>query len=337
MDADVDLDQLARGTPGFSGAELFNLVNQAALKASVDGMKSVTMHALEYAKDKLLMGSERKSAIISPETMKMTAYHEAGHALVALKTKGADPVHKATIMPRGRALGMVVQLPDGDQTSMSKQQMLARIDVCMGGRVAEELIFGPDNVTSGASSDIQQATRVARSMVTKFGLSSKVGVIFIDDKQHLSAATQDDIDKEVREILSNSYARAKKILETHRNELELLANGLMEYESLSGSEVVDLTQGKKLSQVKRSQKPSRQMQNIDDIKEKRIPTTGEEPLSHAVPLTDAPAAVKEVSVVEPKEEKVESANKTEAVNKATASTKSTSGSASATQRGPPKL
>ena len=156
VSADVDMEQLARGTPGFSGAELYNLVNQAAVKASKDGLKAVGMAAFEYAKDKIMMGAERKSAIISPETMRMTAFHEAGHALVALKTDGCDPIHKATIMPRGRSLGMVMQLPDGDQTSMTRKQMLARLDVCMGGRVAEELVYGAENVTSGASSDIMQ-------------------------------------------------------------------------------------------------------------------------------------------------------------------------------------
>eukprot|EP01040_Poterioochromonas_malhamensis_P016403 gene16403-18607_t len=342
VDPDVDLDQLARGTPGFSGAELFNLVNQAALKASVDGMKTVTMHALEYAKDKILMGAERRSAIISPETMKMTAFHEAGHALVALKTKGADPVHKATIMPRGRALGMVVQLPDGDQTSMSKQQMLAKIDVCMGGRVAEELIFGADNVTSGASSDIQQATRLARAMVMKFGLSNKVGIMFIDDKQHLSASTQDDIDREVRDILTQSYARAKHILENYNEELAVLANGLMEYESLSGSEVVDLINGKKISQLKRSQKPSRQVMTIEEIKEKNRPGVEAQPLPHAVPLTDAPhGSVKESSLpVDSKavEGKVESTNpKSDAVNKSTIPPKPSANATSTAQRGPPKI
>lgn len=153
---DVDLEVLARGTPGMSGAELFNLVNQAALKASIDGAEAVDMAAFEYSKDKLLMGAERKSAVITPEGAKLTAYHEGGHALVAMLTNGADPVHKATIMPRGQALGMVMQLPDKDQTSMSRRQMLARLDVCMGGRVAEEIVFGVDEVTSGASSDIQQ-------------------------------------------------------------------------------------------------------------------------------------------------------------------------------------
>lgn len=266
------MEQLARGTPGFSGAELFNLVNQAALKASVDGLKAVGMGALEFAKDKIMMGSERKSAIISPETMRMTAFHEAGHALVALKTEGSDPIHKATIMPRGRALGMVMQLPDGDQTSMSRKQMLARLDVCMGGRVAEELIYGAENVTSGASSDIQQATRLARAMVTKYGLSDKVGIMFIDEKLPLSSAAQEDVDREVRSLLVNSYSRAKQILQTNAKELEIIANGLLEYESLSGSELVDLMKGKIPNATKRSQKPSRDMQSIALMSNKEKPS-----------------------------------------------------------------
>lgn len=268
MDNDVDLDQLARGTPGFSGAELFNLINQAALKASIEGLNMVNMHALEYAKDKLMMGAERRSAVISPETMKMTAFHEAGHALVALKTLGADPVHKATIMPRGRALGMVMQLPEGDQTSMSRQQMLARLDVCMGGRVAEELVYGKGGVTSGASSDIMQASRLARAMVTKYGLSEKVGIVFFDDKASYSSMSQNEIDGEVKELLSAAYERAKAVLVKHRAELDIIANALMEYESVSGGEIVDLIEGRSIggtgagASKKRSQKPSRPIQTI---------------------------------------------------------------------------
>jgi ATP-dependent metalloprotease len=178
VDDDVSVDVLARGTPGMSGAELSNLVNQAALKASLDGEDAVTHAVLEYAKDKILMGAERKSALISPESARLTAYHEGGHALVATKTKGAHPIHKATIMPRGQALGMVMQLPTGDQTSMSRRQMLADLDVCMGGRVAEEVVFGADEVTSGASSDLMQATRLAREMVTKWGMTDGVGPVF---------------------------------------------------------------------------------------------------------------------------------------------------------------
>ena len=256
---DVNLEQIARGTPGFSGAELYNLVNQAALKASIDGLASVGMQALEFAKDKIMMGAERKSAIISPETIKMTAFHEAGHALVALKTSGSDPIHKATVMPRGRALGMVMQLPDGDQTSMSRKQMLARMDVCMGGRIAEEMIYGAENITSGASNDIQQATKIAYAMVKNYGFSEKVGVMFVDDKAS-SGQTKQSVDEEVRVLLQESYARATKILESYRNELDIIANGLIQYESLSGGEIVDLLNGKKPNMTKgapRNQKPSR--------------------------------------------------------------------------------
>jgi ATP-dependent metalloprotease len=243
-------------------------MNTAALRASVDNLLSVNMHALEHAKDKILMGAERKSAIISPETLRMTAYHEAGHALVALKSDGADPIHKATIMPRGRALGMVMQLPDGDQTSMSRKQMLARLDVCMGGRVAEELVYGALQVTSGAMGDLQQATRLARAMVMKYGLSDSLGMRFIDETEQkfLSPVLQQEIDQEVKALLESSYQRAKLILEKNRKELELIAQGLLEYESLSGGEIVDLLAGKKLKTgVKRSQRASRQSKELTAI------------------------------------------------------------------------
>lgn len=213
-----------------------------------------------------MMGAERKSAVISPETMRTTAFHEAGHALVAIKTEGSDPVHKATIMPRGRSLGMVMQLPDGDQTSMTRKQMLARLDICMGGRVAEELVYGEQNVTSGASSDIQQATNLAKAMVTRYGFSSKVGVVFIDEKAKHSGETQSFIDDEVRELLTNSYARAKAVLEGHRKELDFIAQGLMEYESLSGHEIVEISQGRMPNLTKRSQKPSRATQILPPVK-----------------------------------------------------------------------
>mmetsp|Transcript_18773 Transcript_18773/g.18093 ORF Transcript_18773/g.18093 Transcript_18773/m.18093 type:complete len:812 (-) Transcript_18773:205-2640(-) len=258
LNKDVDMEQLARGTPGFSGAELYNLVNQAAVKASVDGLKSIGMQAFEYAKDKIMMGAERKSAVLSKDTMKMTAFHEAGHALIALKTDGADPIHKATIMPRGRALGMVMQLPDGDQTSQSRKQMLAFMDICMGGRIAEEIVYGAENVTSGASSDIQQATRLAKSMVTKWGMSDKVGVMFLDDKEKQSGETQAMIDNEVRQLLAESYSRATKIMQVHRKDLDIIANGLVEYETLSGGEIVDLLSGVKPNMKGlRTQRPSR--------------------------------------------------------------------------------
>lgn len=172
-----ELDRCAcmQGTPGFSGADLANLINVAAVKAARDKQSAVNQHSLEYAKDRILMGVERKSAFITEESRKLTAYHEGGHALVAMLTKGASPVHKATIMPRGNALGMVMQLPDKDDKSMTRKQLLAMLDVCMGGRVAEELIFGGDNVTTGASQDLTSATQIARAMVTEYGFSDRVG------------------------------------------------------------------------------------------------------------------------------------------------------------------
>jgi ATP-dependent metalloprotease len=235
---DVDLDVLARGTTGMSGADLFNLMNQAAVKASVEGLNAINMAVLEYAKDKILMGAERTSAVISDETKKCTAYHEAGHALIATLTSGAHPIHKATIMPRGSSLGMVMQIPDGDQTSQSYKEMLAYMDVCMGGRVAEEIIFGEENVTSGASSDIRQATRLARAMVTRYGFSKKVGVVFHDlDENGTAAETRACIDAEVKRITDSSYQRAKELLTKHKKEHKLLAECLLEFETLTGEEV----------------------------------------------------------------------------------------------------
>lgn len=249
---DVDLSVLARGTTGMSGADLFNLMNQAALKASLDGLPYITMTVLEYAKDKILMGAERKSAVITPETAKCTAYHEAGHALVAVLTNGALPIHKATIMPRGGSLGMVTMLPEGDQTSQSLKEMLAYMDVAMGGRVAEELTFGKENVTSGASSDIQQATRIARNMVTKFGFSDQVGIVFHggnSGEESASSETRARIDAEVQRLTHEAYIRAKDILMRHSKQHVLLAETLLEYETLTGDEVRDL--------VRNGRKPQR--------------------------------------------------------------------------------
>jgi len=249
LSKDVDLNVLARGTTGFSGADLYNLMNQAALKASVDGLNSITMAVFEYAKDKIIMGAERKTAVITAKTAKCTAYHEAGHALVATLTEGAQPIHKATIMPRGSALGMVTMLPEGDQTSQSLKEMYAYMDVAMGGRVAEELVFGADNVTSGAMSDIKHASDIARAMVTKYGFSKEVGIVFhggSTGEESASGTTRGKIDEEVKKLTDESYERATALLKKHKKEHNLLAETLLEYETLTGEEVRDLIlKGKK--------------------------------------------------------------------------------------------
>ena len=254
---DVDAKVLARGTPGFSGADLSNLVNEAALLAARRNKRVVTHAEFEYAKDKVMMGAERKSMAMSEEEKRLTAYHEAGHAIVAMNVPAADPVHKATIIPRGRALGMVMQLPEGDRYSMKLKQMTSRLAIMMGGRVAEEQTFGEENVTSGAQSDIEQATKLAKAMVTRWGYSKELGLVAYGDNQeevflghsvarsqNVSEATSQLIDKEVRRLVDEAYTSAKKILKTKSKDLEALAKGLLEYETLSGDEIKDLLKGK---------------------------------------------------------------------------------------------
>ncbi|OBZ83759.1 ATP-dependent zinc metalloprotease YME1 [Choanephora cucurbitarum] len=249
---EVDVSVVARGTPGFSGADLANLVNQAAIQASRENSKEVNLRHLEYSKDKIIMGAERKSAVLTEENKRLTAYHEGGHALVAYYTPGAMPLHKATIMPRGSALGMTVQLPEMDKDSFTKKEFIAQIDVCMGGRVAEELIFGQDNVTSGASSDIMKATDVAKRMVRYYGMSEKVGPVNHDDDdmQLLSAQTKQLIESEILSLIETSEKRAKQILIEHREELDRLANALVEYETLDYQEIMDVLAGKPISRPK---------------------------------------------------------------------------------------
>ena len=250
---DVDLKVLARGTPGFSGADLANLVNEAALMAARKDRRMVTHRDFEDAKDKVLMGSERRSMAMNEEEKRLTAYHEAGHAIVAMNVKMADPVHKATIVPRGRALGMVMQLPEGDRYSMKYQQMIDRIAIMAGGRVAEELIFGLENITSGASSDIEQATKLARAMVTRWGFSDKLGTVAYGENQeevflghsvarsqNVSEETARIIDAEVKRIVGQGWDEARRILTEKAGDHEKLSQALLEYETLSGEEIKDL-------------------------------------------------------------------------------------------------
>ncbi|MBB99838.1 MAG: cell division protein FtsH [Rhodobacteraceae bacterium] len=254
---DVNVRTLARGTPGFSGADLMNLVNEAALLAARRGKRLVTMAEFEDAKDKVMMGAERRTLVMTEEEKKLTAYHEAGHALVALHMPASDPIHKATIIPRGRALGMVMRLPEKDQVSLTRAKCKADLAVAMGGRVAEEMIFGYEKVTSGASGDIQMATKLARAMATQFGMSDKLGPLLYGENQeevflghsvaknqHVSEDTQRIVDAEIKAFVNTGYETAKRVLGEHEDQLHTIANGLLEYETLSGDEIKDLLDGK---------------------------------------------------------------------------------------------
>ncbi len=253
---DVDPRVIARGTPGFSGADLANLVNEAALMAARRGKRLVAMAEFESAKDKVMMGTERKSMVMTDDEKKMTAYHEAGHAIVAMHEPASDPIHKATIIPRGRALGMVMRLPERDNYSYHRDKMHANLSVSMGGRVAEELIFGYDKVSSGASGDIQYATKLARDMVTQWGMSDEMGPLQYEEPQgetflgysqsarvHMSDETAKKIDTEIRRIVDAGYDKAKELLGTHIDQLHALANALLEYETLSGEEIRAIMNG----------------------------------------------------------------------------------------------
>jgi cell division protease FtsH len=250
---DVKLRTIARGTPGFSGADLANLVNEAALLAARKNKRVVTMVDIEEAKDKVMMGAERRSMVMSEDEKKLTAYHEGGHAIVALNEKVSDPIHKATIIPRGRALGMVMRLPERDQLSVTREKMYSDIAVAMGGRIAEELIFGHDKVTSGASSDIDMATKMAKNMVTKYGMSAVLGPLAygeneeevflgrsVTKQQNMSEETARKVDSEVKKIVESGYARAKQILTEKIDDLHKLAKALLVYETLTGDEIRDL-------------------------------------------------------------------------------------------------
>ncbi len=263
---DVDLNVVARGTPGFSGADLANLVNEAALLTARRNKKIVTMSEFEEARDKVMMGSERKSLKMSEEEKKLTAYHEGGHAIVGFHQPDSDPIHKATIMPRGRALGMVMRLPERDRFSMTFAKMKADLAVAMGGRVAEVMIFGTEKVTSGASSDIMQATKMARAMVIEWGLSDKIGPVYHAEStdQYLGANSRSKlnsndtanlIDSEVKRFVEDGYNHAKAILEKHLDQLHSLAAALLEYETLSGEEIRSLLEGKGINRPKHNAEP----------------------------------------------------------------------------------
>lgn len=280
--SNVDAHVIARGTPGFSGADLANLVNEAALLAARRGKRVVAMEEFEAAKDKVLMGAERKSMVMSEDEKKLTAYHEAGHALVALHEPASDPVHKATIVPRGRALGVVMRLPERDRLSMAREKLYADLAVAMGGRVAEELIFGYEKVTTGASSDISMATSTARRMVTEWGMSDKLGPLrYASDQEevflghsvtqtkNMSDETAAIVDSEIRRIVETAYARARQILTDHLDDLHKLAGALLEYEMLSGDEIKSILAGKGIIREE-PQEP------LDSTPRSSVPTGGGE-------------------------------------------------------------
>jgi cell division protease FtsH len=261
--SDIDAKTIARGTPGFAGADLANLVNEGALMAARQNQKMVTMKNLEEAKDKIMMGSERRSIVMQRSEKELTAYHESGHAITALNCPNSDPIHKATIIPRGRALGLVMRLPENDVFSITRAKLHDDLIVAMGGRAAEELIFGYDKVTTGASSDISQATNMARNMVTRWGLSEKVGTIdyseedgtkFYAAQKVFSEETGKIIDEEVKRIVSEALQKAKEILADKKSDLEKLAQALLEYETLSGDEIKDILAGKEIRKEIQSEK-----------------------------------------------------------------------------------
>lgn len=288
---DVDVKVVARGTPGFSGADLANLVNEAALMAARKDRKLVTMKDFEDAKDKVLMGAERRSMAMSEAEKKLTAYHEGGHAIVALKAPEADPVHKATIIPRGRALGMVMQLPEGDRYSQNYVQMTSRLAILMAGRVAEELIFGKEQITSGASSDIQQATRLAKAMVTRWGYSDALGLVNYKDAEDehgafgrdVSESTAQTIDGEVKRLVQGGYDEAKRILTENLDNLHRLAQTLLDVETLSGEEIEKVLRGE---EIVRDEDTGILIENTTRL---------------AVPTTDDPEPLPETVVPEVKE------------------------------------
>jgi cell division protease FtsH len=256
---DINAGVIARGTPGFSGADLANLVNEASLFAARANKRLVSMEMFELAKDKIMMGAERKSMVMSDAEKLNTAYHEAGHAIVGRIVPEHDPVYKVSIIPRGRALGITMFLPEEDRYSLSKRRILSQICSLFGGRIAEEMTLGAEGVTTGASNDIQRATEIARNMVTKWGLSEKLGPLMYDEgneevflgksaagpSSHVSGNTRNEIDAEVRRIIDDCYQRATQILEENRDKLDMMAEALMAYETIDVEQINDIMEGKK--------------------------------------------------------------------------------------------
>ena len=292
--SDVDPKVIARGTPGFSGADLANLVNEGALLAARLGKRVVAMAEFESAKDKVMMGTERRSLVMSEAEKRMTAYHEGGHALCAMHEPECDPVHKATIIPRGRALGLVMSLPEGDRYSKSKSKLLSELTMAMGGRAAEEIIFGPDKVSNGAAGDIKMATDQARRMITEWGMSDKLGMIAYGDNsqelflghsvtqtKNVSEATAREIDAEIKDIIDRAYLKAKRILTENIEELHRLARGLLEHETLSGDEIRTVLRGEPVIR-KVVDEPAPESRRAS------VPTAGR-PASQATPPTGGPA------------------------------------------------
>ena len=279
---DVNPRTIARGTPGFSGADLANLVNEAALLAARRNKRLVAMQEFEDAKDKVMMGTERRSMVMTDDEKKMTAYHEAGHALVSVNEEASDPIHKATIIPRGRALGMVMRLPERDNYSYHRDKMHANLAVSMGGRVAEELIFGHSKVSSGASSDIQYATDLARNMVTKWGMSDKLGPLMYEQQQEGylgmgqsqrtmgSAETNKLIDAEIRTLVEDAHKRATDILTKQEDKLHLIALAMLEYETLTGDEIDQLMSDGKIDRPDEPKGPTK----IKPMRGSAIPRSG---------------------------------------------------------------
>ncbi len=278
---DVDPRTIARGTPGFSGADLANLVNEAALLAARMGKRLVAMKEFELAKDKVMMGAERKSMVMTEEEKRATAHHEAGHALVSLHVDGCDPLHKVTIIPRGRALGVTWNLPERDRYSMSMKQMKARLALCFGGRIAEQLIYGEESLNTGASNDIQQATEMARAMVMEYGMSERLGWLRYRDNQeevflghsvsraqHVSEETAQLIDQEIRRLVEEAEGVARTVLTDHLDELHRLANALLEYETLTGEEAKRAIRGEDIGRENPSDKPT-----VSPVGGSSIPTT----------------------------------------------------------------